>query len=502
MTGGRAVAMQVESSIGKAGSSPWSMPAVQVLLFVLVQGLLWTVIPGLLHRSPPVDTIEVYMWAREGLLVSNKHPNMAGWLLAISQAVTGAYGWSAYLLAQVCGGVSIMFVYLLGREMTTQRSAMLGAVLLCTLGHFTWFTPQYNSNIASMPFWAGFAWALWLARRDGTLLRWILVGIFGAGVVACKVSGGILLLIAAAYALVDPRLRAQLATAGPWLAALIFVVMVTPLALEISDQGYLVLEHAANKSRGTPNPHVFLAAQFLMCSALLLILAVSARRPVPGRPLGTSTQADEALRFLLVFAFGPILFLVVQSLVMSTRLRDLWALPMGSLLGLTAVMLLECRGWTIDDLRLRRLVWSFVLAAPLLYGAAKEYGTNSGVPPSTSWPQREISERLEARWDEATGVPLKLVGGDAVEGGLVALTARYRPSLLIDLELRRAPWIKADRIARDGMLVVWPYTYVAGQEKHRALTAACVPRAESFPWAGRPDVKPLVLHYCIIPPRG
>ena len=140
-------------------------PAAYVAVFAVAQAILWTVVPGLVHYAPPVDTVEVYMWARDWILVSNKHPNMAGWMLAASHWMTGAYGWSAYLLSGLCTSVSILFVYLVGREVTDARTASLGAILSCTLAYFNWLTPQFNSNIASMPFWAGFVWAVWKARR-------------------------------------------------------------------------------------------------------------------------------------------------------------------------------------------------------------------------------------------------------------------------------------------------------------------------------------------------
>ena len=472
-------------------------------MFVAAQSLLWTIVPGLVHYAPPVDTVEVYMWARDWILVSNKHPNMAGWMLATSQWLTGAYGWSAYLLAQLCTAVTILFVYLVGRETTDQRTAMLGAILPCTLAYFNWLTPQFNSNIASMPFWAGFVWAVWKARRHGTVAWWIVVGLVGAGIVYCKISGGIILLVAGIYALCDPRLRGQLATIGPWTAVLVFAALMVPLALEIKDLNHTVFQHAAGKSRGGPNPLTFLGAQILMCGAMFLILALSTRRlrETVSRATGEPESAREAAIFVAVFALGAIAIALVQSVLFSTRLRDLWAIPMASYLGLAAVIWLQRFGLQIDDVRVRRLAGAFVLVIPLIYGGVKGLGTQSGWPPTTAWPQKEITRRFEAVWETETKAPLKLVAGDAWEGGLVALSGKHMPSLLIDMEERRAPWISTERIARDGLLVVWPFTYKEGDHKQRALTQNCQPKAESFAWPGRADLKPIALHYCIIQPR-
>jgi 4-amino-4-deoxy-L-arabinose transferase-like glycosyltransferase len=470
-----------------------------VASFIVAHALLWTLVPGLIHKTPPLDTLEVYMWARDWILVSSKHPNMAGWLLAAAHALTGgAYGWSAYLLAQLCTGTAMLFVYLLGREVTDPRTAGLGTVLLCTVGYFSWFSPQYNANVASMPFWAAFVWAVWMARKDGTLARWIVVGLLGAGVVYCKLSGALLLLVAGGYALVDPQLRRQLLTPGPWLAAALCVGLFIPAALEISYQNYMIFDHVATKTTGTPNPLSFLGTQVLMCGVMLLILAVSARRTTPQ----ANPKVDDRLRFVTVFAFAPLLLLVLESLVLRTQMRALWAIPMGNLFALAAVMWLHRLGVVRDDHRIKRLVTTAIIVGPLAYGVAKYAGSYENPPAPTNWPQREISQRFEALWEAETKAPLKLVGGDVLEAGIVALTAKHTPSLLIDLKTYRAPWITRERIKRDGLLAIWPFTYQPGYETFQDLTRDCKAKPQSFNVSTRPEQPPLVLWYCIIPPVG
>jgi 4-amino-4-deoxy-L-arabinose transferase-like glycosyltransferase len=480
-----------------------------VARLVLAHMLLWTLVPGLIHKTPPLDTLEVYMWARDWILVSSKHPNMAGWMLAVVHALTGgAYGWSAYLLAQLCTGTAMLFVYLLGREVTDVRSAGLGTILCCAVGYFSWFSPQYNANVASMPFWAAFVWAVWMARKHGTLVRWVVVGLVGAGVVYCKLSGALLLLVAGIYALVDPTLRRQLLTPGPWLAGALCIALFIPAALEISRQNYMIFDHVATKTTGTPNPLSFLGTQILMCGVMLLILAMSAKRA--SKPIGYEDREswpdvppktrDDGLRFVTVFAFAPLLLLVLESLALRTQMRALWAIPMGNLFALAAVMWLHRSGVILDDDRIKRFVAAVILIGPLAYGVAKYAGSYETPPGPTNWPQREISQRFEALWEAETNAPLKLVGGDVLEAGIVALTAKHTPSLLIDLKTYRVPWITPERIKRDGLLAIWPYTYKPGYETFQELTKNCKAKPQSFKVSARPDGKPLVLWYCIFPP--
>ena len=480
-------------TVGQSGARAPS-PAVQATLFVLAHGLFWTLAPGFAHDSPPVDTLEVYMWARNWILVSNKHPNMAGWLLAASQALTGSYGWSAYILAQTCTCVTILFLYLLGRDIAGETIAVRGAILACTLGYLSWFTPQYNANVASLPFWAGFIWALWQARRDATLLRWIVVGLFGAGLFYCKISGAILLAVAGAYAFFDDALRRQFKTSGPWVAAGIFIALILPALIEIRAQNYLVFEHAAGKARGASNLIIFLAGQLLMCSVMGLTMLVAYRRTSV-----TTVPCDPGCRFITVFTLAPMMVLVTQSLILSTRLHDLWTIPMGSILGLAAAMHAERLGFKADDKRIRVAAMTIIIIGPLLYGLVKVRATTS--ESSTTWPQREFSRHMEALWEAETKSPLMIVAGDPVEAGMVALTAKHRPSLIIHMDRRNSPWISADQIEKHGVLVMWHRDFKEGQQQHWTLTRGCKAKQASVPWPSEPQGGPFVLNYCIIPPR-
>jgi hypothetical protein len=57
-----------------------------------------------------------------------------------------------------------------------------------------------------------------------------------------------------------------------------------------------------------------------------------------------------------------------------------------------------------------------------------------------------------------TGHPLSIIGGASFLAGALALASPARPPVMPEAEPSRAPWISADRLARDGMVVVWRIT--------------------------------------------
>lgn len=138
-------------------------PSTLVVLMAACQVVAWTLAPTLTHRSPPLDVVESYMWGREWVLATYKHPAMPSWVLEASRLATGVVGWPAYLAGQLFVAATFMFVYLLGRDLLGPPRAAAGVLLMCGIAFYAWPTTEFNHNVAEMPFWAAVSWAMWRA---------------------------------------------------------------------------------------------------------------------------------------------------------------------------------------------------------------------------------------------------------------------------------------------------------------------------------------------------
>ena len=56
-------------------------PAALVGLLVAGQIVAWTLAPTLTHLVPPLDVVEGYMWGREWVIATYKHPALPSWVL-------------------------------------------------------------------------------------------------------------------------------------------------------------------------------------------------------------------------------------------------------------------------------------------------------------------------------------------------------------------------------------------------------------------------------------
>jgi hypothetical protein len=61
-----------------------------------------------------------------------------------------------------------------------------------------------------------------------------------------------------------------------------------------------------------------------------------------------------------------------------------------------------------------------------------------------------------------TGKPLAIVIGDVRTAGLVAFTSSDRPSLYVDGDPARAPWLNDDAVREKGAIITWVATDTAG----------------------------------------
>jgi hypothetical protein len=144
-----------------------------------------------------------------------------------------------------------------------------------------------------------------------------------------------------------------------------------------------------------------------------------------------------------------------------------------------------------------------------LSGAALSAGLLLAVPhlgldvPRLLWPEVEISRRMQDIWVNETHTPLRIVGGEILAAGTVALTAHDAPSLYTSPDYPFvSPWITPDRIAREGYLVVWKDRGKGPPPVWRSRIADRQQGEEHFRWSTSARSPDLEIGYAIVPPSA
>ena len=104
-------------------------------------------------------------------------------------------------------------------------------------------------------------------------------------------------------------------------------------------------------------------------------------------------------------------------------------------------------------------------------------------------------------YEEATGCPVTIIGGDGWLAGLVAMRATGRPSVLFDGNFAISPWITRERVDREGLLAVWQ----VGSDPAMVASLAALPRfadmgTQEFAWPYGRDRPPLAIGWGVIAP--
>jgi 4-amino-4-deoxy-L-arabinose transferase-like glycosyltransferase len=481
-------------------------------LLAISQVLVWTLAPALTHSSPPLDVVESYMWGREWVIATYKHPAMPGWILEASHILTGAVGWPAYLASQLCVATAFLLVFLLGRDLLGAEAGAAGTLLLVGAGYYAWPTTEFNHNVLQLSFWAGLPLALWRAVDRRSLFYWLLAAACAAGGLYAKFSMALLLVAAAGWLLYDPRARHALGTPAPWIGLVLFLVMIAPLVSWLVAHDFLPLHYAASRAAQYKHQSVgiFLLNVLLNLSGAVVMLAIAGligpwtrSAANPNSPLPSPHSLDaRALQFLLIFTVAPLALAMLGAVIMGSSLRGAWGSPMFNFIGLLVIALTFDR---FGPKALRRIVSSaaVVLAVvPIGYALVVLFRLPlTDKPLRVNWPQVEISERMSSIWARETHHPLRIVSGDDWIAGLVGLTAKDEPSIYTEGNRVLSPWITPKRLEDEGMLIVWDANTNRIPIHLRSLVASLPAQQERFKWPLSAGGSDLVIGYAIIAPN-
>lgn len=472
-----------------------------LLALAVAQIMFWTLAPALSHTAPPLDVVEMYVWGREWVVATFKHPNLPGLVLEPLRLLAGQAGWTAYLVSQLFIAATFWAVFALGRELMDASRALAGVLLLTGVYFFSWVTPEFNHNVAQMPLWALVMLTLWRATTRNHWLSWLLLGAFAGLSLWAKYSSAVLLIVAAIWIVWDGEARKRILTPGPWLALAAFALVAAPQALWLIAHDFQPFAYAARRAS---DGEWYAPIEFLLTLALdhlpMLILLACAGFFGKAAAEPAAEPEQRALRFLLLLGLGPAVLTALGAAVTGASLRASWGAPMVVLSGLLVIALMSGK---FSAARMKRLAIGagilIVVVSGLYYGHMRYGVALTGKPLRGNWPQAEISRRLEGVWLTETDAPLRIVAGDVWTSGLIGINGRNPPSVLINGDYSTSPWITPEDVAQHGALIVWsggqPATLPAFMQglDERELTVRS-------PYAHDENAQDIVIHYAILPP--
>ncbi len=439
-----------------------------VLVFwaaALTQGLLWTLVPALFYSAPPGDVPLLLAIGHEFVLGSYLGPPLAFWLGEAAFRLGGLIG--LYVLAQACIVTALWAVFTLGRSMVGTRHAALGILLMVGIACFTVPSPEFGPAVLAAALWAPALLHYWRAVGLNKRGAWFLLALDLGLLLLTTYAGVILLALLIAFTLATARGRRALTYVEPWLALLLFVIVVAPHAAWLYAMRDTVLTafHESIVAGGGLAPAINLATVLVAIHlgvVLLVLLASGLKRQRRERAPEIDRPPAEQLarRYIYFFALAPSACAIALSIAAGTH----W--PLGAFGSLAPLVLLSGLAVVVaggDRVLLYRerlvsSVWLALLVAPPLLAALGlvvmpwAFGRDLRV----AQPAQAEAHFLADSYQRRTGKPPAIVSGDERLAPAIALMTPTRPRVFFAWAPQRSPWISVDEAAALGGVLVWP----------------------------------------------
>src|SRR6516164_4960272 len=315
-------------------------PQAAFAAFLAPHVTVWTALPTLLYPNLPLDLIEALTYGREWQLGYDKLPPLPWWLVELVYRTVGVDA-AYYALAQIAVVAAFAAVWLTARP-------LVGGLFLDGLHYFHFTAAKFNHDVIELPLWAFAGYAFHAALRRGRMAHWLLLGIAIGLSLWAKYFVVVLAAPLALFLLVDRDARRALATAGPWIALGVALVVMAPHLVWLVRNDFLPFAYASARSapsRGlidhVLHPLLFALGQlaFLLPALLIAAAVVWPRRSAQdeGPPVAGKADAFDR-RIVTLLAFGPAAVTVAMSALSGRGAIAMWGYPLWLFLGLWIVL--------------------------------------------------------------------------------------------------------------------------------------------------------------------
>ncbi len=493
------------------------------IIIICLYLLIWTLAPTLLASSVALDVSEGINWGSEWQWGYYKHPPLSSWVLYSFYTIFAKLGmgvFGAYLLSQICVGITLYCNYQLGKLVWSKQVGVLGSILTMGVFYYTYPTLEFNHNIAQFPIWSGLTLAFYLAVTQNRWSHWLWVALLGGIGMLTKYSVIFLLLPMALYLLYPLHSHYTqkfqlLKSAKPWVCAILMLIIFSPHLSWLITNDWLPLSYAQDRGRNTSwlTSHFswvsFTASQLLIHIPLLIIVFFQKKHLYKLTKYKQGLTKNQKLIWYLWLS--PLLILWIISLVFGVKLKDMWGMPMWGLSGLIAAsfVLPNKFNQVISKMTISIVIW--LLSISILMMTYLAFGHQLRDKPSRmDWNEQAIAAQAKQTWQKYSRCELDSISGDRWLTALVALHTQNNdgkmPSQIFEGAANKSPWMNEERLMEHGTLIVWQQKK---QDKDQVSKPPTIELFENYmfpvlatyngqwsiPWSKNPDAEPLIINW-------
>ena len=395
-------------------------------LLVTVHLLMWTLIPSLTNKNLPLDTIEALAWGSNLDWGFNKHPPFSAFAVEIIYQIFGSQDWAYYLLSQIFVIISFFVVYKFSEEIfNNQKLALLSVLLLEGIYFYNFTTPEFNVNVAQLPFWTLTIYYTWKCIKYEKTTDYLFLGVFaGLGILSKYLFIYLIVGIKLVF-IYFLRKGKKIKFSHYFIAGPITLLILLPHLIWLNENNYITITYGLQRAGGVGGfldhliyPLIFLGKQigilvpfFLMCFFLIK------------KKKFKINLKDEKLVFLLLTIIVPIFLILLTSMILGAKIRTMWMTPFYLFAGTLMIYIFKSQ---INLKKLRNFTTVFVILffiSPFFYAVISITKTDK----RTDFPGKEKAEKIQVEWDKKYKSKIKYVIGDEWYGGNLSYHLKTRP---------------------------------------------------------------------------
>jgi len=429
------------------------------IIFILFHLIGWTVIPALVRFNLPLDAIEGTIWGHQLEWGYDKNPYLNGWLTALATYLDGQSGWMIYLFSQLSVIIAFSVIYQLGKTMLSPIYGLISVLIMEGIQYYNIHSIDFNDNNLELSLWALCIYFFYQVTKISSYRAWILTGLFAALGLMAKYYTLVLIVPMAILLFRNSSYRKTLLTLPPYSGLLTFLAVIMPHLYWLTTHHYITITYVFQRADSPPriSNHFFFPAQFAIQQAQVFIPAVLllgflfiGKKPFLNKSLSPLTSSDK--QFLYYIGFGPFLLTLALSLLLGITLRAGWGMP---LFTLWSIILITWVRPNVTWAKCYRLMACVIVLMGICFYAYRISIIDSPDPSSANFPGDQLAKIVTDKWRHTYHTPLSYVAGSRWLSGNIQFYSKDQPSVFIEWDIKRAPWINLHDLQKKGGVFIW-----------------------------------------------
>ncbi|BBB15615.1 undecaprenyl-phosphomannose:protein mannosyltransferase [Candidatus Rickettsiella viridis] len=421
---------------------------------MFLQLLLWSLLPVFIRHSTTHDIIEALTWGRQFEWGYEKNPFLVG-ILAHLGGLFGNNGFGIYLIQQLFILLGVWSTKQLTFELSHNRNyAFISATALLLYFFYNFEVQLNNDNYILQGLLPFSALCFYRGIKNNDLKQWFFSAASLALATLAKYSAVLFLPLYVLYLLFSKQGKKYLFSSKPYLAFLLYGLMLLPHLIWLNHQSFHPL-HYAFLERGKLQQLTHLEYLFYNSSSLLSIFL----EMLPGllailfaieyKTGSTAKLLDSDGRFFsCLIGLGPIILLFILASVLGFLIRTEWFMPFLSFLGTVFFVIFQ------PSISKRSITRYIVFLITLMLTTGFIYIIISKKRTAIYYPGPEIANVATQLWHAQYKTKLAYVAGSRYTAGYIAFYSPDKPQVWVDWDNKKSPWVDLNTLHCKGGLFV------------------------------------------------